>query len=107
MATPTLDWSAIERDPRFKDLHRRKSAFLWGLMAFSVVFYFALPIGAAYMSDVFKIQVWGVINVGLLFALTEFVVAWGIAFFYSRKASEFDALAAEINRDAASLGART
>ena len=107
MATPTLDWSAIENDSRFKDLHRRKALFLWGLMVFSVVFYFALPIGAAYMTDVFKVKVWGVINVGLLFALTEFVVAWGIAFFYSRKASEFDALAAEINREAHTMGARS
>ena len=107
MTTPTLDWSAIESDSRFKDLHRRKALFLWGLMAFSVVFYFALPIGAAYMTDVFKIKVWGVINVGILFALTEFVVAWGIAFFYSRKASEFDALAEEINREAHTMGARS
>jgi uncharacterized membrane protein (DUF485 family) len=107
MATPTLDWSAIEADSRFKDLHRRKALFLWGLMAFSVVFYFALPIGAAYMTDIFKVKVWGVINVGILFALTEFVVAWGIAYFYSRKASEFDALAEEINREAHTMGARS
>ena len=107
MTTPTLNWSAIESDSRFKDLHRRKALFLWGLMAFSVVFYFALPIGAAYMTDIFKVKVWGVINVGLLFALTEFAVAWGIAFFYSRKASEFDALAAEINAQAHTMGARS
>jgi uncharacterized membrane protein (DUF485 family) len=106
MTTPALDWSAIERDSRFKDLHRRKALFLWGLMAFSVVFYFALPIGAAYLTDIFKVKVWGMINVGLLFALTEFVVAWAIAFLYSRKASEFDALAEEINRAAPSMGAR-
>ena len=106
MATPKLDWSAIESDSRFKDLHRRKALFLWGLMAFSVVFYFALPIGAAYMTDLFKVKVLGVINVGILFALAEFVVAWGIAYFYSRKASEFDALAEEINREAHTMGAK-
>ena len=105
MATPTLNWSAIESDPRFTELHRRKSFFLWGLMAFSVVYYFALPLGAAYLTDVFKIKVWGPINVGLLFALSEFIVAWGIAFVYSRKAQEFDAMAEAINRDAANIGA--
>ena len=106
MATPALNWSAIDSDPRFKELHRRKTAFLWGLMAFSVVFYFALPLGAAYLTDIFKIKVWGPINVGLVFALTEFVVAWGIAYIYSRKASEFDAMAAEINKEAHLIGAR-
>lgn len=105
MSTQSLNWSAIDADPRFKELHRRKSLFLWGLMAFSVVYYFALPLGAAYMTDLYKVKVWGPVNVGLLFALSEFIVAWGIAFVYSRKAAEFDLMAEEINRDAAKIGA--
>ena len=105
MSQQTLNWSAIEADPRFQELHAKKSFFLWGLMAFSVVYYFALPLGAAYLTDVFKIKVWGPINVGILFALSEFIVAWGIAFVYSRRAAQFDAMAEEINRDAAKIGA--
>jgi len=98
MATPeTIDWDAIIRDPRFQTLHRKKTMFLWGLMIVSVAYYFLLPVGAAYFQDLFKIKVWGVINVGLLFALSEFVVAWAIAVFYSRRAGkEFDQLAAQI-----------
>src|SRR3984893_17295759 len=98
MAKPNaVDWDAIIRDSRFQSLHRRKVLFLWGLMALSVAYYFLLPIGAAYHQDLFKVRVWGVVNVGLLFALSEFVVAWTIALVYSRKANgEFDALAAEI-----------
>jgi uncharacterized membrane protein (DUF485 family) len=106
MVARTLDWSAIDSDPRFKELHRRKTRFLWSLMAFSIVFYFALPIGAAYFTELFKVKVWGVINFGLLFALTEFVVAWGIAYVYARKANAFDAMADEINRDAHAIGGR-
>ena len=94
-----IDWVAIEAHPRFQELHRRKSRFLWGLMAFSVAYYFLLPIGAAYWTALFKRQVWGVVNVGLVFALSEFIVAWLVAFFYSRRASrQFDAIAAEIGR---------
>jgi uncharacterized membrane protein (DUF485 family) len=98
MATPeTIDWDAIIRDPRFQTLHRKKTLFLWGLMIVSVVYYFLLPVGAGYFQDLFKIKVWGVINVGLLFALSEFLVAWGIALIYSRRAGkEFDQLAAQI-----------
>ncbi|HEX4943872.1 MAG TPA: DUF485 domain-containing protein [Usitatibacteraceae bacterium] len=106
MSTQMLNWSAIDADPRFKELHRRKTLFLWGLMAFSVVYYFALPIGAAYATDIYKIKVWGVINVGLLFAFSEFIVAWGIAFFYAREAAKFDRMAEEINRDAHTIGAK-
>lgn len=58
MATSeAVDWDAIIRDPRFQSLHRRKSVFLWGLMALSVAYYFMLPIGAAYFQEVFKIRV--------------------------------------------------
>ena len=98
MANPNLvDWDAIIRDSRFQRLHRRKVLFLWGLMALSVVYYFLLPIGAAYYQNLFKVRVWGVVNVGLLFALSEFVMAWAIALVYSRKASQdFDRMAEEI-----------
>lgn len=106
MAASNLDWSAIESDPRFKELHRRKTRFLWSLMAFSVVFYFALPIGAAYFTELFKVKLWGVINFGLVFALAEFAVAWGIAYVYARRASAFDAMAEAINRDAHNIGGR-
>lgn len=104
MASTTVNWAAIDADRRFQALHARKSRFLWGLMAFSVVYYFLLPIGAAYFTDLYRVKVWGVINVGLVFALSQFLVAWGIAWFYARRASEFDAMADEIARDANVLG---
>jgi uncharacterized membrane protein (DUF485 family) len=94
------DWKAIDTDPRFQELHRKKTMFLWGLMVFSMIYYFLLPIGAAYFQDLFKIKVWGPVNVGLLFALSEFVVAWLLAWYYSHRANrEFDTMAAEIVAD--------
>lgn len=93
MSDPHINWAAIDAHPKFQALHRKKLFFLWGLMVFSIIYYFMLPIGAAYFQDIFKIKVWGVVNVGLLFALSEFMVAWLIAFFYSKKANaEFDAM---------------
>lgn len=98
--TMPIDWHRVIADPRFQTLHRKKTSFLWGLMAFSIAYYFALPVGAAYFQDLFRIQVWGPVNVGLLFALSEFGVAWLIAFFYARIANRaFDRLAAEIAAD--------
>jgi uncharacterized membrane protein (DUF485 family) len=109
MATPgDVDWDAIIRDPRFQSLHKRKNSFLYGLMALAVAYYFLLPIGAAYFQDLFKVRVWGVINVGLLFALSQFVVTWAIAIIYSRKASQdFDRMAAELSAEFAKPGAPT
>jgi uncharacterized membrane protein (DUF485 family) len=64
-------------DPRFQALHGKKQGFLTGLMILSVVFHFLLPIGAACFQDLYRIKVWGVVNFGLVFALVQFVVAWG------------------------------
>lgn len=105
MTTDLLNWSAIAADPRFVELHRQKSIFLWRLFAFGVAYYFMLPVGAAWFPDIFKITVWGPINIGLLFALSEFVVAWAIAFCYARKAGTFDIMAEAIARDAMKIGA--
>jgi len=106
MSKPQMNWAAIDADPRFQALHRKKTTFLWGLMIFSTIYYFMLPIGAAYYQDLFKIKVWGVVNVGILFALSEFIVAWTIAFVYSKKANaQFDAMAQEIINDAHKIGA--
>jgi uncharacterized membrane protein (DUF485 family) len=100
MSSPSFDWAAIDADPRFQELHARKSRFLWGLMLFAVVYYFLLPVGAGYFTELYKTRVWGVINFGLVFALSQFVVAWAIAWIYARRATQFDAMADEIARDA-------
>jgi uncharacterized membrane protein (DUF485 family) len=102
---PRINWAAIDADPRFQELHRRKSRFLWILMTISVVYYFLLPIGAAYCPVLFRTKVWGAVNFGILFALSEFVVAWLIAYVYYREASrKFDPMAQELARAAASIG---
>ena len=45
-------------------------------------------------------KVWGVVNFGLVFALIQFSVAGGVAFYYSRRAgSEFDRRAREIAKE--------
>jgi uncharacterized membrane protein (DUF485 family) len=106
-APARIDWRAIVDDPRFQALHTKKTRFLWGLMAFSVAYYFLLPLGAAYAPGLFAKRIAGPVNVGLVFALSEFVVAWGIAFVYSRRANaEFDHMAAELIRDAEKIGGR-
>ena len=106
MAQSSINWVAIDNDPRFQRLHSKKLGFLTGLMVFSLVYYFLLPIGAAYFTDIYKIKVYGVVNVGILFALSQFIVAWGIAFYYTAKAKDFDVMAAELVRDAEKIGAK-
>lgn len=101
MAKRQFDWAAIDADPKFQELHRRKSAFLALLMLVSISYYFLLPVGAAYFPELFAWQLFGPVNFGILFALSEFAVALGVAFLYARRANTvFDRMAADIARDA-------
>ena len=96
-----IHWEAVADDPRFKQLHRDKTRFLWRMMLFALVYFFCLPIATAYFQDILKVKIWGVINVGLLFALSQFIVAWCIAAIYAKRAnSEFDARAKILVEDA-------
>ncbi|MDO8932059.1 MAG: DUF485 domain-containing protein [Rhodocyclaceae bacterium] len=106
MSNNSLNWVAIDNDPRFQRLHSKKVAFLSVLMIISTVYYFLLPIGAAYFQDLFKMKIFGVVNFGILFALSQFVVAWGIAGYYTVKAREYDAMAQELINDAHKIGAK-
>ena len=75
----------------------RKQAFLFGWWIFSTVYYFLLPIGAAYAPGLFKIKIIGVINFGYVFALSQFFVSWGLAHYYAHVANkDFDRLTSEL-----------
>lgn len=101
MTTPNIDWARAGQDPRFLELVAKKRKFLFSLMAFSVFYYFLLPIGAAYAPGLWAWRPFGgAVNFGLLFAISQFVVAWTIAFVYTRRANrEFDSASEALKRD--------
>ena len=97
MTEKKYDWKAIANNPKFVELHCRKSTFLFGWWGFSCVYYFLLPIGAAYTPGLFKVKVIGVINFAYLFALSQFFVSWGLALYYAHVANkDFDRLTREL-----------
>lgn len=97
MADKQYNWDAIAENPKFLELHRKKTVFLFGWWIFSSVWYFLLPIGAAYAPELFKLQIIGNINFGYLFALSQFLMSWGIAIYYAYVANkDFDRLTKEL-----------
>jgi uncharacterized membrane protein (DUF485 family) len=84
----TSDWASIARNPKFVELHHRKAVFLFGWWIFSTVFYFLLPIGAGSAPGFFSVKVFGHINAGYLFALSQFFVSWAIAIYYASWANK-------------------
>jgi uncharacterized membrane protein (DUF485 family) len=91
------NWAEIVKNPAFVELHNRKRRFLYGWWAFSAGSYFLLLLGAGYTPGLFGIEVIGNVNIGYLFALSQFVISFVIAIHYGRVADrDFDRLTREL-----------
>ena len=84
------DWEAIARDVDFKALVSRKLKLVVPATIFFVVYYFALPVGVGWFPDFMKQKVWGNLNIAYLFALSQFFMAWVLAFIYVFAAAGWD-----------------
>jgi uncharacterized membrane protein (DUF485 family) len=89
-------WDRISESEEFKDLMAAKARFIVPATVFFVVYYFALPVLVGYWPHVMRKPVIGVVNLAYLFALSQFFVAWLLAWMYTRAASRFDRMAKEI-----------
>lgn len=90
------DWEALSRQPEFQALLAAKKRFIVPCCVFFLVYYFALLYFVGWHLELMKKPVFGKINVAYLFALSQFLMAWGMAWIYMRKAAIFDRAAAEI-----------
>ncbi len=89
-------WNAIEADPAFRKLLADKLRFIIPATIFFVAYYFTLPILVGWWPDLMKREVWGKVNIAYLFALSQFFMAWILAFFYVRTAAKWDKAAAAL-----------
>lgn len=91
-----VNWGQLEAKPEFRALLARKARFITGATVFFVAYYFALPILVGYFPAMMKKEVMGHINIAYLFALSQFFMAWILAFIYTRKAAQWDKEAAAV-----------
>jgi uncharacterized membrane protein (DUF485 family) len=94
--TSATDWDRIAESPEFKDLMSTKKMFIIPAFVFFVVYYFALPVLVGYAPNFMATKVIGNINLAYLFALSQFFMAWIIAWLYVKAAGGFDKLAQDI-----------
>ena len=95
-------WEGLEQTDEFRQLVRARLRFVLPATIFFLVYYFLLPLGNGLAPGLMKTRVIGEINIAYLFALSEFVMAWVLAYLYIRKANTvFDALAAKVRARAA------
>ena len=89
MQTPT-DWDVVAANPEFRALLRAKKRFIVPATIAFIVYYFALPLLVGYAPAFMATPMIGPVNIAYLFALSQFFVAWLIAFLYVRAAARFD-----------------
>jgi uncharacterized membrane protein (DUF485 family) len=88
---------AVGKDPEMVELERRHQRFVWPTTVFFLSYYLALPILAGTAPDLMGTKVFGEFTFGYLFALSQFLMAFVVAWVYSRwAATRMDPLAADL-----------
>ena len=88
---------AIGKDPEMVELERRHTRFVWPATIFFLIYYMALNILAGTSPDLMGKKLFGEFTFGYLFALSQFVMAFVVAWVYSRwAATRMDPLAADL-----------
>lgn len=90
----SVNWNGIAASSAFRELLKAKRRFIVPAMIFFIVYYFALPVLVGYARPLMETKV-GPINLAYLFALSQFFMAWIIAWLYVRAAARFDRMAKE------------
>lgn len=95
-ASPTSDWDVVAANTEFQQLLAAKARFIVPATVFFVAYYFALPVLVGYAPDFMATPVFGPVNIAYLFALSQFFVAWFIAWLYVRAANRFDRMSKSV-----------
>jgi uncharacterized membrane protein (DUF485 family) len=97
-----VDWKGIERSEEFRELVKRRRSFVVPATIFFLAYYMGFIIVAGYAPDFMGESVYEGLTVGYCYALTQFVMVFGLGIWYLRKSEkEFDPLADEVVRRAA------
>jgi uncharacterized membrane protein (DUF485 family) len=102
---PDIDWAAAAQTPEFTELVRRRRRFVVPATIFFLTWFIGFIALAGYAPDFMGSEfLTDGLTVGYVLALSQFVMTWGLAWLYLRKADrEFDPLAARAARKALDL----
>jgi uncharacterized membrane protein (DUF485 family) len=88
---------AIGRDPEMVELEHRHRRFVWPATVFFLIYYMTLNVLAGTSPDLMGKKLVGQFTFGYLFALSQFLMAFVVAWVYSRWAARrMDPLAADL-----------
>ncbi|MFD9738866.1 DUF485 domain-containing protein [Umezawaea sp. NPDC059074] len=80
------DFVAIQGSEEFRALRRRALVFVFPMTALFLAWYLTYVIASAYAHDFMSTRVVGVVNVGILLGLAQFVTTVALTLSYARYA---------------------
>jgi uncharacterized membrane protein (DUF485 family) len=97
-------YEVVENQPEFQQLQKAKLGFIIPATIFFIVYYFTLPVLVGLFPKEMDTRVLGNTSIAYLFALSQFFMAWILAFMYLSIASKvFDPLIVKIVEQARKL----
>ena len=88
---------AAARDPELVELERRHNRFIWPVTAFFLIYYLSLNVLAGLAPDFMGKKLFGEFTFGYLYALSQFLMAFIVAWAYTRYARRrLDPLSADL-----------
>ena len=95
--TARIDWTAIEREPEFRELVQTRRSFVIPATIFFLAWYMGFIVLTAMAPDFMGERVYEGLTVGYVLALTQFVMVVTLGLWYLRKSEEvFDPLAERV-----------
>jgi uncharacterized membrane protein (DUF485 family) len=88
---------AIGKDPEMEELEHRHRRFVWPATVFFLLYYMSLNVLAGTSPELMGTKLFGQFTFGYLFALSQFAMAFVVAYVYSRWAARrIDPLATDL-----------
>ena len=94
------EWVRIERTSAFRELTKKRKAFILPATIFFFVFYFGLPFLTAF-TTVLDVNVIGAINLAWIYAFAQFAMTWILMHLYVSRANGWDDLVDRSRHEAA------
>jgi uncharacterized membrane protein (DUF485 family) len=86
------EWNRIAGSAEFRDLLAIKKVFIVPAFVFFLAYYLLLPVLVGFAPRLMATRVFGAVTLAYLFALSQFVVGWTIAWLYLKASARFDKL---------------
>ena len=100
------EWVRVERTESFKELIKKKKAFILPATIFFLIFYFGLPFLGAF-TTVLSVKVAGPLTLAYVYAFAQFAMTWILMHVYVRQANKWDDLVDGARQEAAESEGRS